>query len=128
MTGNWQKCSLSLTPNATDASAQLVLGISQSGTNWLNLVSLFPQATCFNRTNGLRPDIANLLAALHPSFMRYPGGNFIEANYLTNAVRWKKTIGDIALRPGHNNDSWGYWSAGRLRLRRIRARNVRTWE
>ena len=25
-------------------------------------------------------------------------------------VRWKKTIGDISQRPGHLNDSWGYWS------------------
>ena len=62
----------------------------------------FPQATLFdNRTNGLRADLGNMLAALHPSFMRYPGGNFIEANNLTNSVRWKKTIGDISLRPGH---------------------------
>ena len=73
-------------------------------------VSLFPRATFHSRTNGLRPDLANTLANLQPSFLRYPGGNFIEGDYLTNAVRWKKTIGDIALRPGHMNDAWGYWS------------------
>ena len=110
LTGNWQKFSASLTPNATDAGAKLVLSISRTGTIWLDMVSLFPQATFFNRANGLRSDIANMLADLHPSFERYPGGNFVESFNMTNAVRWKKTIGDIALRPGHNNDSWGYWS------------------
>ena len=58
----------------------------------------------------MRQDIANLLVALTPSFMRYPGGNFIESNTVTNAVRWKKTIGDTSQRPGHQNDAWGYWS------------------
>ena len=110
VTGNWQKFSASLTSSATDTNAQLVLSISQPGTIWLDMVSLFPQATFFNRTNGLRSDLANMLAALKPSFMRYPGGNFIESYNMTNAVRWKETVGDISQRPGHNNDSWGYWS------------------
>ena len=51
-----------------------------------------------------------MLAALHPSFLRFPGGNFIEGQNITNAVRWKKTIGDIAQRPGHMDDAWRYWS------------------
>ncbi len=109
LTGSWQKFSASLVPNATDTNAQLVLTISQPATVWLDVVSLFPQATFNDRTNGLRSDLANMLAALHPSFMRYPGGNFIEGSVLTNAVRWKNTIGDIAQRPGHENP-WGYWS------------------
>ena len=77
---------------------------------WLDYVSLFPAGTAYGRTNGLRTDLAGMLAALHPSFFRFPGGNFIEADTLTNSVRWKKTIGDRAHRPGHYNDAWGYWS------------------
>ena len=110
LTTNCQRFSASLVSSGTDTNAQLVLSLTNAGTVWLDVVSLFPQATFFSRTNGLRADLGNMLAALHPSFMRYPGGNFIEANNLTNSVRWKKTIGDISLRPGHNNDSWGYWS------------------
>lgn len=110
LTTGWQKFSATFTPGTTDTNAQLVISISKPGTVWLDVVSLFPAATFNNRTNGLRADIENMLAALGPSFMRCPGGNFIEATALTNSVRWKKTIGDIAQRPGHNNDSWGYWT------------------
>ena len=61
---------------------------------------------------GLRLDLANMLAALHPSFMRYPGGNFIEGGVnITNAVRWKKTDRRHCATSGpHENDAWGYWS------------------
>lgn len=110
LTGAWQKFSASLVPEVTDTNAQLVLSISHPGTVWLDVVSLFPAATLNGRTNGLRADLATMLAALHPSFMRCPGGNFIEGANITNAVRWKKTIGDISQRPGHLNDAWGYWT------------------
>ena len=110
LTTNWQNFSAALVASTTDTNAQLALSIASPGTVWVDMVSLMPAATYNNRTNGLRADLGGMLAALHPSFMRYPGGNFIESNYLTNSVRWKKTIGPISQRPGHNNDSWGYWS------------------
>jgi alpha-L-arabinofuranosidase len=107
---NWQRFTATLTPTATDANVRLTVSISQTGTISLTAVSLFPNGTFHNRTNGLRADLASSLAGLRPSFLRYPGGNFIESWNVTNAVRWKKTVGDLALRPGHWNDSWGYWS------------------
>jgi alpha-L-arabinofuranosidase len=110
LTTSWQHFAASLVSSGTDTNARIVLSITNAGTVWLDVVSLFPSATFYNRTNGLRLDLANMLAALHPSFLRFPGGNFIEGNYLTNSVRWKKTIGDIAQRRGHMNDAWGYWS------------------
>lgn len=121
LTANWQKFTGSLVSSGTDTNARIVLSITNAGAVWLDEVSLFPQATFYNRTNGLRADLANMLAALHPSFMRYPGGNYIESNTATNAVRWKKSIGDTALRPGHLNDSWGYLAHRRFRLGRIPA-------
>jgi len=107
---NWQRFSLSFVPINSDANSRLSITFAQPGTVWFDMVSLFPRQTFNNRASGLRLDLANMLAALHPSFLRYPGGNFIEGNNLANAVRWKKTIGDIAQRPGHMNDAWGYWS------------------
>jgi alpha-L-arabinofuranosidase len=110
LTTNWQHFAASLVSSGTDTNARIVLSISNAGTVWLDVVSLFPSATFFNRTNGLRLDLGNMLSALHPSFMRFPGGNYVEGANITNAVRWKKTIGDIAQRPGHMDDAWGYWS------------------
>jgi alpha-L-arabinofuranosidase len=110
LTTNWQHFTTALSSTGTDTNARLVLQITGPGTIWLDVVSLFPTATFSNRANGLQPDLVNMLSALHPSFLRFPGGNFIEGANITNAVRWKKTIGDISQRPGHLNDAWGYWS------------------
>ncbi|HKI68177.1 MAG TPA: carbohydrate binding domain-containing protein, partial [Verrucomicrobiae bacterium] len=114
ITNGWQKFTASLIPNETDTNAQLVLGIAQSGTVWLDVISLFPHATFHNRPKGMRADVANMLDAMHPSFMRFPGGNYVEGNTLADAFRWKNTIGDIATRPGHLNSAWGYWSTDGL--------------
>ncbi len=73
----------------------------------LMLVSLFPGETWKNRPNGLRRDLAGLLADMRPSFVRFPGGCVVEGATLENRVQWKRTIGDIAGRPGHWN-LWGY--------------------
>ena len=48
-----------------------------------------------------------MLVALHPAFIRFPGGSFGEGNLLSEAFRWKETIGDLAQRPGQWN-IWGY--------------------
>ena len=114
LTTNWQHFAASMVSSGTDTNARLVMSISQAGTVWLDVVSLFPRATYLGHTNGMRADLAGLVAGLSPSFLRFPGGNYIEGNYLTNSVRWKKSVGDIAQRPGHMNDAWGYWSTDGL--------------
>jgi alpha-L-arabinofuranosidase len=111
---NWQHFNGTLVSSGTDTNARLLLAISSPGTVWLDVVSLEPKGTFNGRTNGLRPDLAGKVADLHPSFLRFPGGNFIEGFNVRNAVRWKTTIGDISHRPGHFNDSWGYWSSDGL--------------
>ena len=110
---NWQRYALKLTANATDASARLVIAASQKGSVWLDVVSLFPEETFKGRPNGLRPDLAQMLANMKPAFNRFPGGCFVEGDQLVNAFRWKNTIGDIAQRPGHAN-LWGYRSTDGL--------------
>jgi alpha-L-arabinofuranosidase len=40
--------------------------------------------------------------------MRFPGGTFVEGDYLTNAFRWKQTIGDLGNRKTVR-DFWGYY-------------------
>jgi len=106
LTTGWQKYTCTFTANASNPNARLVLSANSAGTVWFDVVSLFPP-TFKNRPNGLRPDLANMLVDLHPKFMRFPGGCFVEGDYLSNRFEWKKTIGAIETRPGHTN-LWGY--------------------
>ncbi|GEM_PF-464487 len=107
VTGNWQHFAASLIPNATDPAARLVLRISQVGAVYLDFVSLLPAATFNHRTNGLRPDLANMLVNLKPSFMRFPGGSWVDGTSLANAYHWELTVGDPANRTERAN-VWGY--------------------
>ncbi len=76
----------------------------------LDVVSLFPP-TFKNRPNGMRPQLAQMLADMHPKFMRFPGGCYVEGQEAPeNAFRWERTIGPIEQRPGHYDANWRYWT------------------
>jgi alpha-L-arabinofuranosidase len=107
LTTSWQHFAASLVPNATDPFARLALRISQAGSVYLDFVSLFPAQTFNNRTNGLRPDLANMLVNLKPSFMRFPGGSWVDGINLADAYHWELTVGDPANRTERTN-IWGY--------------------
>ena len=105
---NWTKLTAKLTATANDPRAQFALLFDGNGTLQLDVVSLFPP-TFKNRENGLRPDLAQMLYEMHPKFMRFPGGCFVEGQISPeNAFRWERTIGPIEERPGHWNVNWGY--------------------
>jgi alpha-L-arabinofuranosidase len=109
----WKKFDAVLTAGDTTATAQLVIAVASPGTLWIDQVSLFPQDTWHGRPNGLRSDLAEMLRAMRPAFVRFPGGCYVEGNKLPNAFRWKQTVGDPAQRPGHWN-LWGYRSTDGL--------------
>ncbi len=104
---SWQHFALTLVPTATDPSARLLMSISQAGSVFLDFVSLFPAQTFNQRTNGLRPDLANMLLNLRPSFVRFPGGSWVDGSSLANAYHWQLTVGDPANRVPRSN-LWGY--------------------
>lgn len=87
---------------------------AQAGTVSLQLVSLMPP-TYANRANGLRPDLMERMAAMHPKFLRLPGGNYVEGDHLADWYNWRETIGPLADRPGHQAP-WSYWSTDGLGL------------
>jgi len=109
----WQKFEGALVANATDTNVRLVVSTTKPGTVLLDMVSLFPKDTFKGRPNGMRADLAEMLVKMHPAFIRFPGGCFVEGDTLDEAARWKKTIGDIAERPGQWN-RWGYLSSNGL--------------
>ena len=113
----WQKYEVALTTGnvAPSKENRLVISTAKPGTIWFSQVSLFPP-TFKNRANGNRPDLMQLLADMQPSFLRFPGGNYLEGNTIATRFDWKKTIGDISGRPGHMNDGWRYWSTDGMGL------------
>jgi alpha-N-arabinofuranosidase len=110
LTTQWKKFQTKLKTRDVPASKENVfkLATSAPGTLWLQNISLFPP-TYKNRTNGNRADIMELLAAMRPKFLRFPGGNYLEGNGFNQRFNWKETIGPLERRPGHPSP-WGYWS------------------
>lgn len=104
---NWQKYSISLKSTAASDSAVLVVLATSTGKVALDMISLFPENTFKKRPNGLRSDLAQLLADLKPSFIRFPGGCLAHGDGVGNMYRWKNTIGPIETRKAQKN-LWGY--------------------
>ena len=91
VTGEWQRLSAVLTPSVTVAKNSVRLGVLiGKGTVCLDMVSMLP----VERWNGLpiRPDLGETLKALHPSFLRFPGGCIIEGKDLESMYSWKDSI------------------------------------
>jgi len=108
----WTKYSFTLTSPIYDFSAVLAITSKQECKFCLDFVSLFPVKTYKNRKNGMRNDIAEMLADLKPKFMRFPGGCLIHDGTLNSddrnsMYRWKNTIGAVTDRPSRRNN-WRY--------------------
>jgi alpha-L-arabinofuranosidase len=96
------------------ANNHLVLTISRPATVWFDLVSLFPP-TYHDRPFGNRIDLMEKLAAMHPAFLRFPGGNYLEGDHISERFEWKKTIGSLVDRPTHPSP-WRYRSSDGMGL------------
>ncbi|MGB6901632.1 MAG: alpha-L-arabinofuranosidase C-terminal domain-containing protein [Acidobacteriaceae bacterium] len=88
--------------------------VAHPGAAWFSLLSLFPP-TWHDQPNGFRPDLMEKLAALHPKFLRFPGGNYLEGQRLEDHYDWKKTIGYLVDRPTHPTP-WMYRSSDGMGL------------
>jgi alpha-N-arabinofuranosidase len=105
--GTWQKYTITLRASAGSDSASLVILAKNPGKLAVDMISLFPQHTFMNRPNGLRADLAHMLADMHPKFIRFPGGCLVHGDGLGNMYRWKNTIGPVEQRKEQRN-IWGY--------------------
>lgn len=104
----WEKYTATIQATDNCPNGVFELLANTPGTFQLDVVSLFPP-TFKDRENGMRPDLAHMLADMNPKFMRFPGGCFVEGQLSPeNAFRWERTIGPIENRPGHKNVNWGY--------------------
>jgi alpha-L-arabinofuranosidase len=103
----WMNYSATLIATASTDSASMVILAVTEGKLALDVISLFPEKTFKNRQNGLRADLAQTLADMHPRFIRFPGGCLVHGDGLGNMYRWKNTIGPIEQRKEQRN-IWGY--------------------
>ena len=107
LASTWGKHTATLMPTRTATNLRLTFSLTKPATIWLDIVSLFPRNTYAQRKNGMRSDLMQKLDSIHPAFLRFPGGCVVEGFTFENAIQWKKTIGNVAERPGHH-DLWGY--------------------
>jgi len=103
----WKQFRHVFTATENTDHALLTISTSESAYFYLDVVSLLPQNTWMERSNGLRNDLVNALSELNPKFIRFPGGLFVEGYTNGTFPVWKETIGSIAERK-HFWNIWGY--------------------
>ena len=104
---NWQKYEAQLTASENSDKAVLQMLVLNTGTVDVDMMSLMPADTY--KGHGLRKDLAEALEALHPKFMRFPGGCVVHGggDGFWNTYRWKTTVGPKEQRRPLKN-TWGY--------------------
>lgn len=90
---DWTEQTITLTPGDTATRGKLLVIFEGDGQIDIDRISLFPTDTWKGRPGGLRADLAQDLADLHPGFLRFPGGCIVEGRNLNTRYQWKKTIG-----------------------------------
>lgn len=97
LTDKWARYELTLTAedqaagaDLADSALSLSLGIGK-GTVDMDMVSLMPADTY--KGLPIRKDLGEMLEALNPSFLRFPGGCVIEGRDEESMYSWKDSIG-----------------------------------
>ncbi|MFD5592470.1 alpha-L-arabinofuranosidase C-terminal domain-containing protein [Streptomyces griseorubiginosus] len=112
----WTRYRATLTATRTSSDGRLTVASSAAAA--LDMVSLFPRDTYRGEPNGLRKDLAERIAALHPGFVRFPGGCLVNTGSMEDyseasgyqrkrSYQWKDTIGPVETR-ATNSNFWGY--------------------
>ncbi|MGH3392862.1 MAG: alpha-L-arabinofuranosidase C-terminal domain-containing protein [Actinomadura sp.] len=114
---DWTKYTATFTASASSTTGRLTVAAGGAGVARLDMVSLFPRDTFKNRPNGLRRDVAEKVATLHPRFLRFPGGCLVNTGSheayeapdfeRARSYQWKDTIGPVEER-ATNANFWGY--------------------
>lgn len=104
---SWNTYKAELKPSASCTDASLTLRFAKGAEADIDMVSLFPAKTFRGRENGLRADLAQKLADIHPRFVRFPGGCVAHGDGIDNIYDWKGSIGPLEARKPLRN-LWGY--------------------
>lgn len=99
----WKRYEVKIHSPKTDNKARLRIFLEGQQPVSLEHISFFPVNTLRNRTNGMRRDLGQALADIHPGVFRFPGGCIVEGEELANRYQWKNTIGPVENRPLNRN-------------------------
>ena len=106
---DWKKYTVVIKSDRTIDKANLRLFLCndnhRSGTGTVDVehISLFPVETFNGHENGMRRDLAQALADLHPGVFRFPGGCIVEGTTLDQRYQWKNSVGPVENRPTNKN-------------------------
>lgn len=103
----WKTLKATLKATKDAPKARLVIAPQTTGAVDIDMVSLFPLNTFKNRKNGLRADLAQVIADMKPKFVRFPGGCAAHGDGLDNMYLWKRSIGKLEERQ-HMPNIWNY--------------------
>ena len=104
---DWKTLKVTFKAGKDAERARLVITPQSVGEVEMDMVSLFPRKTFKNRKNGLRADLAQVIADMKPKFVRFPGGCAAHGNGLDNMYLWKRSIGKLEERQ-HMPNIWNY--------------------
>lgn len=93
---NWQKLTAKITVSQTVDDAMIIIKNKGKNPVDIDMISLIPEDTY--KGHGLRKDLMEQLEAMHPKFLRFPGGCAVEGQTMETAWNWKDTIGDVSER------------------------------
>ena len=106
-TAEWKTLKATFKATKDAPKARLVIAPQTTGAVDIDMVSLFPRNTFKNRKNGLRADLAQVIADMKPKFVRFPGGCAAHGDGLDNMYLWKRSIGKLEERQ-HMPNIWNY--------------------
>ena len=106
-TKEWRQQKVVLTALQSADKASLVIEPLEVGSIHLDFISLFPQESFKGHPNGLRKDLAEVIADLKPRFVRFPGGCATHGQGIDNIYHWQATVGELWERQPDMN-IWSY--------------------
>jgi len=93
---SWQRFEVDFTASRSHELARFAITTREAGRLWVGMASLVPA----DAEKGWRRDVNDLIRALTPPIVRYPGGNFA-SNY-----HWQDGVGPRDQRPVRFDQAW----------------------
>jgi alpha-N-arabinofuranosidase len=94
--GEWRAFDLTFAAPRSTATARFAVTTRQAGRLWIGCASLMPA----DSERGWRRDVNDLIRALKPPIVRYPGGNF------ASQYHWRDGVGRRDTRPVRHDRAW----------------------